>query len=399
MSASEDSTVTYTAVSSSFEGLSNIGSPRVDGPPMMPEDPYAYVVAVFQAPPSPDYVLARRSQSRHHLYQSLFLSRYTWSLCHRRMIYSQLRSEQPLPATVSPTADSPGSPLWGGTRMMMSDEDDGEVEAHPLRQYYVHHHQITWYYSLDILPAQALDTTSGTPPLLPIPLPTPSPPLLLPFTDRRADRPEVCLPPRKRLCIAQGPRYDVGESSSAPRPTRGFRAYYGFVATLDVEIRRDPERAIGYGITDTWDDMLVGMPGAPATDDTTVGSTGWDRRRLDFLREAWGTGLWLLRDVPVSEVMALRLQSKGLFPKRKHVPMNFLYEISLAVMIASHMLRASAINNPKDELNHLHHMKQIQMEEWIVWLPISEWVLATLNLNFATTEVVPKFLDFAVTGL
>ncbi|GJQ90637.1 hypothetical protein Tco_0001776 [Tanacetum coccineum] len=83
---------------------------------------------------------------------------------------------------------------------------------------------------------------SGTPPLLPIPLPTPSPPLLLPSTDRRADMPEVCLPPQKRLCIAQGPRYEVGESSSAPRPTGSFRVDYGFVATLDDEIRRDPER-------------------------------------------------------------------------------------------------------------------------------------------------------------
>ncbi|GJY18888.1 hypothetical protein Tco_0390379, partial [Tanacetum coccineum] len=52
----EDSTVTYTAVSSSFGGLSDNGSLGVDGPPMMPEDPYAYVVAAFQAPPSPDYV-------------------------------------------------------------------------------------------------------------------------------------------------------------------------------------------------------------------------------------------------------------------------------------------------------------------------------------------------------
>ncbi|GJU60680.1 reverse transcriptase domain-containing protein [Tanacetum coccineum] len=41
--------------------------------------------------------------------------------------------------------------------------------------------------------------------------------------------------------------------------------------------------------------------------------------------------------------------------------------------IASHMLRASAINNPNDELDHLHYMKQMQMEEWTVWLPISEW--------------------------
>ncbi|GKF38724.1 hypothetical protein Tco_0118785, partial [Tanacetum coccineum] len=56
MSDSEDSIVTYMAVSSPFGGLSDIGSPGVDGPPVMLEDPYAYVVAAFQAPPSPDYV-------------------------------------------------------------------------------------------------------------------------------------------------------------------------------------------------------------------------------------------------------------------------------------------------------------------------------------------------------
>ncbi|GJV64972.1 hypothetical protein Tco_1475800 [Tanacetum coccineum] len=100
---------------------------------------------------------------------------------------------------------------------------------------------------------------SGTPPLLLIPLPSPSPPpLLLPSTDRKADRLKVYLPPQKRLCIAQGPRYEVGESSSAPRPTGGFRTDYGFVATLDAEISRDPKRDVGFGITDAWDEMLLG---------------------------------------------------------------------------------------------------------------------------------------------
>ncbi|GJU74243.1 hypothetical protein Tco_1265648 [Tanacetum coccineum] len=76
---------------------------------------------------------------------------------------------------------------------------------------------------------------SGTPPLLPIPLPTSSPYLLLPSADHEADRPEVCLPPRKRLCFALGPRYEFGESSSATatRPNGGLRADYGFVATMD----------------------------------------------------------------------------------------------------------------------------------------------------------------------
>nr|GFC70522.1 hypothetical protein [Tanacetum cinerariifolium] len=58
------------------------------------------------------------------------------------------------------------------------------------------------------------------------------------------DRPEVTLTPRKRLDIALGPRYEVGESSSvaAARPAGGFRADYGFVATVDREIMRDPKR-------------------------------------------------------------------------------------------------------------------------------------------------------------
>nr|GFD45313.1 hypothetical protein [Tanacetum cinerariifolium] len=42
-----------------------------------------------------------------------------------------------------------------------------------------------------------------------------SPPSQLPSASRREDRPEVTLPPRKSLDIALGPRYKVGESSSA----------------------------------------------------------------------------------------------------------------------------------------------------------------------------------------
>nr|GFC89305.1 hypothetical protein [Tanacetum cinerariifolium] len=56
MSDSEDSTVTYTTVSSPYEGRSGDVSPGVDGSPVMLEDPYAYVVAAFQALPLPDYV-------------------------------------------------------------------------------------------------------------------------------------------------------------------------------------------------------------------------------------------------------------------------------------------------------------------------------------------------------
>ncbi|GJV34835.1 hypothetical protein Tco_1407312 [Tanacetum coccineum] len=114
----------------------------------------------------------------------------------------------------------------------------------------------------------------GIPPPLPISVPTSSPPLLLPSTNRREDRPEVILPPRKRLGIALGPGYEVGESSSdaaAARPARGLRADYGFVATIDREIRRDPEREVGYGITDSWDEIVETLQGAPVSTDTELG--------------------------------------------------------------------------------------------------------------------------------
>ncbi|GKB16854.1 hypothetical protein Tco_0850777, partial [Tanacetum coccineum] len=59
MSNSDESGVTYTEVSSPFEDLSDIGSPRANDNeylelPGIPEDPY--VEAALQVPPSPDYV-------------------------------------------------------------------------------------------------------------------------------------------------------------------------------------------------------------------------------------------------------------------------------------------------------------------------------------------------------
>ncbi|GKG59598.1 hypothetical protein Tco_0607226, partial [Tanacetum coccineum] len=42
-------------------------------------------------------------------------------------------------------------------------------------------------------------------------------------------------------------------------------------------IMGDLERDAGYGITDTWDEMLVDMSGAPVTDDTELG-----QRMIEF---------------------------------------------------------------------------------------------------------------------
>nr|GEZ12370.1 putative reverse transcriptase domain-containing protein [Tanacetum cinerariifolium] len=123
-------------------------------------------------------------------------------------------------------------------------------------------------------PASPLSPWSSPPPQIPFPsLPQIlSPPSPLPSASRREDRPEVTLPPQKRLGIALGPRYEVGESSSAAaRPTRGLRVDYGFVATIDREIMRDPEREVGYEITDSWDEIVETLQGASVSTDTELG--------------------------------------------------------------------------------------------------------------------------------
>ncbi|GKD66748.1 hypothetical protein Tco_1308856 [Tanacetum coccineum] len=122
-------------------------------------------------------------------------------------------------------------------------------------------------------PTKSDAPSPGIPPNLPISVPTSSPPLLLPSASRMEDRPEVNLPSWKRLGIALGPRYEVGESSSAAaaRSAGGLKADYSFVATMDKEIRHDPEREVGYRITDSWDEIVEILQGAPVSTDTELG--------------------------------------------------------------------------------------------------------------------------------
>ncbi|GJY27019.1 hypothetical protein Tco_0401745 [Tanacetum coccineum] len=352
MSDSEDSTVTYTTVSSPFEDLSDIGSLGFDGLPMMLEDPY--VEAAFQAPPSPDYVSGPEYPPSPEFVLEPVYSKF---MLPEDEVF--LAEEQPLPAAVSPTNDSPGyiadsdpeedeedperilrrTPLIilpteeTMTMMMMSHPMTMRMMMMILRRTRMRrrrrstqlrptlsHHLYTIpsppllvssrapisppplpasptyplgfratrirqraelpsiFHSLPLPPPIILSHTrasvammraaapstyilasrSETPPLLPIPLPTPLPPLPLPSTDHRTEMLEVCLPPRKRLCIALGPRYKVGESSSAPtaRPSGGFRADYAFVAALDDEIRQDTYE-IYVRLDDAQDDRLL----------------------------------------------------------------------------------------------------------------------------------------------
>nr|GFC44350.1 hypothetical protein [Tanacetum cinerariifolium] len=122
MSDSEDSTVTYTTVFSPYKGRLGDVSPGVDGPPVMPEDPYTYVVAAFQALPPPDYVLAPRSQTRHHPHP------FTYLMYRSRCTQTE---EQPLPAAVSPTAESPGYIPESDPDEDPKEDDDEDLEEDP----------------------------------------------------------------------------------------------------------------------------------------------------------------------------------------------------------------------------------------------------------------------------
>ncbi|GJT52326.1 hypothetical protein Tco_0978483 [Tanacetum coccineum] len=97
------------------------------------------------------------------------------------------------------------------------------------------------------------------------------PPLHLLSTDRREDRPEVTLPPRKRLGIALDPRYEIGESPSA------------------AVARPVGERDVGYGITDSWDKIVEAMQGTPVVTDVAEFSqrmTEFETRvRRDTMRD------------------------------------------------------------------------------------------------------------------
>ncbi|GJU25199.1 reverse transcriptase domain-containing protein [Tanacetum coccineum] len=309
MSDSEDSTATYTAVSSLFEDGSDIGSPGVDGPPIMPEDPYAYIMAAYQE----DEIL--------------------------------LAEEQPLPAAASPTADSPGYVPESDPEKELEeddedpkedpvdyptdrdndddeeeeeeafgddtndededeDEDEEEEEHSGPADSALHVHRMTARISIRDKPSISLPpreeverllalTTPPPSPLTPLSsplthipspplpasppasvlpaspptspirplgywaamiqlraetpstshllsLPTSSPPLQLLSSNRKTDRPEITLPPWNRLGVDLGPRYEIGESSAAAatRSIGGRRADYGFVGTMDNEIRR-----------------------------------------------------------------------------------------------------------------------------------------------------------------
>nr|GEW13908.1 transposon Ty3-G Gag-Pol polyprotein [Tanacetum cinerariifolium] len=390
MSDSDESGVTYTEVSSPFEELSDIGSPRADDHehlelPGMQED--LYVEVALQAPPSPDYIPGPEDPE-----QAPPLPDYIPGPEH--VDDEIVAKDQPYVKDASPTAQSPeyvpesdleaypeedddedpeedpvDFPADGGDddnkEEGSSEDDDMDIETDEEEK---EEHPAPADSVVVALPAtdQAssaeetepfkTDESVATPPphpayhmtariSIPAPLPVParsdsevarllamSSPPSSPLSSLSLPPPQISFPPLPPilspplLVLSPAPppspihslgyraamirlRAEAASTSHSPplpphfilSPTRsdapssgilpplpisaptsspplqlpsstgGLRADYGFVATIDREIRHDPERGVGYGITDSWDEIVETLQGAPVSTDTELG--------------------------------------------------------------------------------------------------------------------------------
>ncbi|GKA63929.1 hypothetical protein Tco_0763535 [Tanacetum coccineum] len=312
MSDSEHSTVTYTSVSFSVEDDSDIGSPGVDGPPIMPEDPYAYIMAAYEVPPSPDYIPGPEVPPSPDYIPGPEVPPSPDYIPGPEVppspdyIPGPEEPQSPPPLDFVPESDPEEEPEEDDEDPEEDpadypadrddddddedeDEDEEEEEEHPAPADSVPPvHRMTARISIRDEPSISLPpreeverllalTTPPPSPLTPLssplpqipspPLPIPSPP---PNSPTHIEIPESCLPLRKRVRFASPtPSREVGESSAAgaarqDRPTIARddpysiarEDLYGFVDMVDVPPRCSTSRELDYDITDTWDDLV-----------------------------------------------------------------------------------------------------------------------------------------------
>ncbi|GJW05911.1 hypothetical protein Tco_1568334 [Tanacetum coccineum] len=301
MSDSEDSTVTYTEISSPYEDLSDIGSPGAEGP-------------IFQDPPSPDYVPGPEEPEQappSPIYVPFVPEPVYPEFLPKDDVLPAV--EQLLPVAASPTTKSPGYipesdpeedpeeddeedpeedpadyPADRGDdrddEEPSDDDDDDDDDAEEEEHLTPADPAAVAYSPLPTPPPSPLSPYSSPLPQIPSPpLPIPSPPPnsttyvkgslgsraagirqrdALPSLVHETEMPEIYLPLRKRPCrTTPGPGYEVGESSAAGAarqvgPTTAGADLYRFADMLDAAPGRQTSRELGYGITDTWDDLV-----------------------------------------------------------------------------------------------------------------------------------------------
>nr|GFB31702.1 hypothetical protein [Tanacetum cinerariifolium] len=233
MSDYEDSTITYTVASSPFGGLSDIGSPGVSGPLVMPEDPYAYVVAAFQAPPSPNYVsgpeyspspeFVPKPREKPGLLVRLRHSRWMPAMLPQISDYSRdtSRGDQEVTGSIPQATYT----VYTGTDCteVMSDLANCSSRMHS-----------------DLRGHQSPSTARGR--------------------TEREEIPEVNLSLQKRLCTAHTGTYELGKSSAAAAARLRELVRYDLYRFIDIVERGEGFTLvvieISYSITDTWDDLV-----------------------------------------------------------------------------------------------------------------------------------------------
>nr|GEU92205.1 B3 DNA-binding domain protein [Tanacetum cinerariifolium] len=149
-----------------------------------------------------------------------------------------LDEEQPLPVAATPTTDSPGYiPDFDPNGNPEEDEEedpDEDLADYPADS------TVVALPAVDHVPSE--EVTEPLPQIPSLPLPIPSPPLDSPT---HIEISESCLPLRKRLRFASPtPSQEVGESSAAD------------AARVDVTPERPMSKELGYGITNTWDELV-----------------------------------------------------------------------------------------------------------------------------------------------
>ncbi|GJV23851.1 hypothetical protein Tco_1376546 [Tanacetum coccineum] len=290
MSDSKDSTVTYTEISNPHEDLSDIGLPGAEG-------------TIFQDPPSPNYVPGPEEPDQappSSIYVPFVLeSVYPKFLPEDDVLPAE---EQPLPVATSPTTESPryipesdpeedpveddeedheedpaDYPADRGDdrddEEPSDDDDDDDDDDAEEEEHLAPADPAAVSYSADQDPYLAYRVTARMSippsPLSPYssPLPQiPSPPL--PISSPAPNSPTYvegslgsrAAGIRQRDALAspvhETEMPEISGTARQVRPATARANLYRFADMLDAAPGRQTSRELGYGITDTWDDLV-----------------------------------------------------------------------------------------------------------------------------------------------
>nr|GFA41746.1 hypothetical protein [Tanacetum cinerariifolium] len=220
MSDSDESGVTYTDISSPFEELLDTGSLRADDHEylMMLEDPYVEVA--LQAPPSPDYMPGPEEPEQ----------------------------APPSPDYVPCPEHADDESLLRTNHMLRmlhllpSDDDDDEEESSKDKED-------------DEMDVEADEEEEEEHP---------------------ASADSVVVAPTaadQAPSVEETESFETDESAATPPPHPEYRmtARISIPAQVPMLAWTDSEREVGYGITDSWDEIVETLQGAPVSTDTELG--------------------------------------------------------------------------------------------------------------------------------